>query len=191
MIGRLLYYQGLFVTLWVGPQALMLFWSNIMPYQLFHDLFSEIAQAETRTITIFKERSEIGLPLGQYAFCEMFCNERGCDCRRVFFYVTASFREGAEAIIAWGWDSPAFYANWLNDDDPKMIAELMGPCLNLGSPQTELADPLLNFVRDVLLQDSAYVERIKRHYQQFRAKIDSRPATTFRGNNKKRRKRKA
>ena len=82
----------------------------------------------------------------------MFCNERGCDCRRVFFYVVASFREGPEAFIAWGWDSPEFYTNWLRDDDPIMIAQLIGPSLNLGRPQTELADGLLNLLRDVLLQ---------------------------------------
>jgi hypothetical protein len=151
-----------------------------MPYQLFHDLFREMAEAETRTITVFGERSDTGLPPGQYAFCEMFCNERGCDCRRVFFYVVASFREGPEAVIGWGWDSPEFYANWLHDDDPMMIAELIGPSLNLGSPQTELADGLLHLLRDVVLQDEAYVERIKRHYRHFRARIDGKSAASTR-----------
>ena len=151
-----------------------------MPYQLLHDLFPETAEAETRTIRVFGERSDTGLPPGQYRFCEMFCNERGCDCRRIFFYVVASFREGPEAVIAWGWGSPEFHTNWLRDDDPIMIAELIGPSLNLGRPQTELADGLLNLLRDVLLQDEAYVDRIKRHYRHFRARIDGKSAASTR-----------
>jgi len=165
-----------------------------MAYQLFHDLFPGTAEEETRSITVVEDRSETGLPPGEYAFCEMFCNDRGCDCRRVFFYVFASFREGPEAVIAWGWDSPEFYANWLSEGDPQMVAELMGPVLNVGSPQSELAGALLDIVRDVLLQDEAYVERIKRHYRDFRAKIDGKPTAISRprrrGKIKKRRKRK-
>ena len=156
-----------------------------MPYQLFHDLFPEMPEEETRSVTVFGDRSETGLPPGQYAFCEMFCNERGCDCRRVFLYVVASFRKGPEAVIAWGWESPEFYANWMGDDDPQMIAELMGPCLNLGSPQTELARALLHFVRNVLLQDEAYVEGIKRHYRHFRTRIDGRSMASSRPRKRK------
>ena len=164
-----------------------------MPYQLFHDLFPEIAEAETRSITVSDGMSEIELPPGEYAFCEMFCNERGCDCRRVFFYVLSRFRRGPAAVIAWGWEKREFYAKWLHDDDPQMISALMGPCLNLGSPQTELGDALLDLVRDVLLQDEAYVERIKRHYSLFRARIDGKSRVGPRKERKKRkgRKRKA
>ena len=157
-----------------------------MPYQPFHDLFPEMAEAETRSITVFPDQAEIGLPPGQYGFCEMFCNERGCDCRRVFFYVVASFREGPQAVIAWGWESPEFYAKWLHDDDPEMIAELIGPSLNLGSPKTELADGILDLVRDVLLRDKEYIERIQRHYWRFRAKIDGKSMVTSRKRKKKR-----
>ena len=151
-----------------------------MPYQLFHDLFPDMAGKETRTITVFGDRSKTGLPPGEYAFCEMFCNEPGCDCRRVFFYVMASFRKRCEAVIAWGWESPEFYANWFHHDDPEVIADLMGPCLNIGSPRSELAGPILDLARSVLLKDQAYVERIKRHYQLFLAKIDGKSVAASR-----------
>ena len=151
-----------------------------MPYQLFHDLFPDMAGKETRTITVFGDRSKTGLPPGEYAFCEMFCNEPGCDCRRVFFYVMASFRKRCEAVIAWGWESPEFYANWFHHDDPEVIADLMGPCLNIGSPRSELAGPILDLARSVLLKDEAYVERIKRHYQLFRAMIDGKSVAASR-----------
>jgi len=53
-----------------------------------------------------------------------------------------------------------------------MIKELKGPSLNLCSPQSALAPAILKMVQDIPLRDSAYVERIKKHYQMFREKID-------------------
>lgn len=142
-----------------------------MPYVLFHDHFPEIAEQETRTLTVLPG-SNLGLPAGQYSFLEMFCDEPGCDCRRVFFYVASSLRKDVEAVVTFGWETPDFYAKWMKDDDPKIVAELKGPSLNLGSPQSRLAPAILGLVRNVLLQDTAYVERIKRHYRVFRQKID-------------------
>lgn len=142
-----------------------------MPYVQFHDLCPEIAERETRTITVLPGQTS-QLPAGEYGFVEMFCNEPGCDCRRVFFYVVSSLHNDVEAVVTYGWETANFYAKWMNDDDPKIIAELQGPSLNLGSPQSRLAPALLNLVEDVLLQDDAYVERIKRHYRMFRDKID-------------------
>ena len=143
-----------------------------MPFRLFHDLFPELAEAETRSLIVPEGGSGTGLPPGDYAFCEMFCNEPGCDCRRVFYLVASPSRPGPEAVITWGWESPEFYASWLRRDDPEMIAELMGPGLNLGSPATDLADDLLGFAREVLLRDEAYTERVKRHYRLFRARLE-------------------
>ena len=161
-----------------------------MPYQSFHDLFPEMAEEETRTITVWSDDSDTRLPPGRYSFLEMFCNERDGDCRRVFFYVVSSFRKGPEAVIAWGWDTPEFYAKWLRDDDPQMIAELKGPGLNLASPQTELGPALLNLVHNVLLQDDAYVERVKQHYRDFRARIDRKSMAGPKPKTRKRKKRK-
>jgi hypothetical protein len=142
-----------------------------MPYRLFHDLCPVVAEHETRTLTILPG-SHTGLPAGHYAFLEMFCDEPDCDCRRVFFSVLSSVREEIEAVVAWGWEDPAFYAAWMKDDDPEMVASLKGPTLNLGSPATRLAPALLELTRAVLLQDRHYVERVKRHYQLFREQIE-------------------
>jgi len=142
-----------------------------MPYVLLHDHFPDVAERETRTITVL-DGSNVGLPPGQYSFLEMFCDERGCDCRRVFFYVVSSRRNDVEAVITWGWESPEFYAKWMGNDDLQTIAELRGLALNLGSPETHLAPAILEVVRNVLLRDAAYVDRVKRHYAMFRQKID-------------------
>lgn len=116
--------------------------------------------------------SDVGLPVGNYALLEMFCDEAGCDCRRVFFYVVSSFRNELEAAVAWGWESRDFYRRWMKHGNKNDVDDLIGPVLNLFSPQTELAPAILDLVRDIVLQDAAYVERIKRHYTMFRKKID-------------------
>lgn len=158
-----------------------------MPYALLHDHFPDVAERETRTIIVLED-SNASLPPGRYSFLEMFCDERGCDCRRVFFYVVSSRRNDVEAVIAWGWESPEFYAKWMGDNDPQTIAELRGPALNLGSPETHLAPAILEVVRNVLLRDAAYVDRVKRHYVMFREKIDG--SLSVRNEDKRRQKRK-
>ena len=52
------------------------------------------------------------------------------------------------------------------------IAELMGPVLNMSSPQGRHAPAILNLFTEVLLRDTDYIERIKRHYRLFRATLD-------------------
>lgn len=142
-----------------------------MPFAPFYNYFPEIAERETRSIDVLPgARSD--LPVGSYGFIEMYCDERGCDCRRVFFYVVRRTREKPEAVVAYGWETAEFYAKWLRDDDPEMIAAMQGPILNPGSPCSRLAPGILKMVRGVLLRDDAYVERIKRHYAMFRGKVD-------------------
>jgi len=102
------------------------------------------------------------------------------------FTVIARDRVGIEAVSAWGWEDVEFYRKWFQYGDDADARELKGPALNWGSPATELAPALPAFVRDALLQDPAYVERIKRHYQMFREKID-RPRRSGKSKPKKRR----
>lgn len=143
-----------------------------MPFVLFHDHFPEIGKGETRTFTVL-ERSPAGLPPGHYALLEMYCDEPGCDCRRVFFYVVSSMRKDVEAVIAFGWERPEFYAEWMKDDDPKVIGDLRGPVLNFGSPQSPFAPAILELVKDVVLKDEQYVQRLQTHYWMFRHRMDS------------------
>ena len=147
-----------------------------MPYAMFHQYFPEIAKTETRSVTIFRD-SDYDLPAGSYGFLEMFCNEPSCDCRRVFFCVVSEKSNQIEAYITYGWENPTYYREWLGFDDPHAISDLKGPALNVGSPQSSLAPALLNLVRETLLRDEAYIDRIKRHYHMFRARIDSRGKT--------------
>ena len=142
-----------------------------MPYVLFHDYFAEIAERETRTVTVLAS-SPSKPPPGEYALLEMYCDESGCDCRRVFFYVVSSRSNSLEAVVAYGWEPPEFYAKWAHDDHPDVVHQVKGPILNLGSPQSEHAPEILRMIEEVVLQDPAYVERLRAHYDLFRRHVD-------------------
>jgi len=140
-----------------------------MPYEPFYERFKEIAMKETRSITIYNNP---GLPDDDYGFLELYCNDENCDCRRVFFNVFSRKRGEVVAVIAYGWEDRAFYVRWYRQNDPSIIHELQGPILNPGSNQSELAPALLKLVRDTLLKDPAYIERLKCHYWIFKEKVD-------------------
>jgi len=141
-----------------------------MNFQSFHDKFPALAEKETRTITVFKN-NDFGLPADDYTFVELFCNVAKCDCRRVFFQVFSMKRRQSEAIICWGWENAAFYKKWMGYADKQMLAEMIGPCLNVGSPQSPLAPALLNLFSKLLLNDVTYTNRVKNHYAMFKKKL--------------------
>jgi hypothetical protein len=93
------------------------------------------------------------LPPGTYTIAELYCDEPGCDCRRVMFCVVSSLRNDIEAVVAYGWESPAFYAKWIGFNDPETTKGLKGPILNVGSPQTKLAPAILNMIKTIILTD--------------------------------------
>lgn len=142
-----------------------------MPFVSLHDYLPELAERETRTVTIFPE-SGFDLPPADYGLVEMFCDEPGCDCRRVMFYVISSRTRTVEAVVAYGWESRKFYRDWIGMDDPLIIDDLRGPALNFGSPAASHAPEILKMLKEAVLSDSAYVDRVKRHYALFREKID-------------------
>jgi hypothetical protein len=146
-----------------------------------YDLLPEIALDETRTITVLPT-SNIGLPPGNYGLVEMYCNDEDCDCRRVLFDVMFSSTMKSVAYIGFGWEHIDFYAKWylgkkvnlhkipravLND-----ILDLKGPALNTMSPQSSMAPVVLDFISKYLQDDTLYVDRLKRHYNMFRDKIN-------------------
>ena len=139
-----------------------------MPYALFYDKFPDIAEKETRRLTVLNLPD---LPPGEYVLVEAYCDEPGCDCRRVFFQVIEWRTLQLKAVIAYGWESREFYADWFGMNDPESIRELQGPALNMTSVQSPLAPALLNHL-GVILQDRQYVERLKQHYALFKAAVD-------------------
>jgi hypothetical protein len=147
-----------------------------MPYAPFYELFPDVAPNETRSIHVLDPRGE--LPLGEYGFLELFCNEEGCDCRRAFINVmhTSGRKVTQVAAISYGWEDASFYRKWasfpLSKED---LHELKGPALLRLQPQSEYAPILLEHF-EMMLRDQAYAKRIERHYEMYRRAIDEQAA---------------
>ena len=141
-----------------------------MQYAPFYEQFRELALKETRSFTVFDGHPD--LPADEYGLVELYCDDEGCDCQRVMFEVLSRKRNKSVAYIAYGWASAGFYRKWTKSGDPDIALHMRGPVLNELSPQSELAAALLTVVRDTVLKDAAYVERLKRHYRLFKEKVD-------------------
>ncbi len=139
-----------------------------MPYALFNEKFQAIARRETRS---FQLADDPLLGNDEFGLLESYCDEPGCDCRRVMFSVVSQQRQEVVATIAYGWESAQFYTARFGTDDPDDIQELQGPVLNSMSPQSDIAPALLPYIAWIL-QDQAYVNRLKRHYAMYREVID-------------------
>ena len=142
-----------------------------MPFQPLHELLPQLAEAETRAITLPSADNEFKLPAGTYLFVETFCNEKGCDCRKVMFSVFHNMEKMSLAVISYGWESEAFYKKWMRVNDKELARQMMKPSLNELSPQSIYAGKILNMFNCVLLPGTKYLARVKTHYGLFRSKL--------------------
>jgi len=146
-----------------------------MPYEPFYERFRDLALRETRSFTV-DDGNYSGLPADEYALLETYCNDENCDCQRVLFNVASRKRQKIVAVVTYGWENEAFYRKWYGGKDDNLarmvISEMMGVGLNSASLQSEIAPALLAPIRDILLDDPAYVQRLKHHYQLFKDIVD-------------------
>ena len=84
-----------------------------MPFTPFYNKFPEIAEEETRSITIFNDPK---FSNDSFGLVESYCDEIGCDCRRVFLNVYSEKQNKMLAVITFGWENEKFYSNWLGLD---------------------------------------------------------------------------
>jgi len=143
-----------------------------MPYIQFFELLPVIAQKETRVITFLSSLNEFGLPEGEYAFLESYCDE--CDCRKVFLTVMKKGLPEPVAIIGWGWETEQFYVEWYGEYDADIINEMKGSTLVMMARQSAISEKVLLMFNQILLKDSGYLSRIKRHYDLFRTELNKR-----------------
>lgn len=126
--------------------------------------FPELAETETRVLTV---RGMPGIPDGEYGFLELYCDDPKCDCHRVVIWVTTE-KTGSKvwATINYGWESVEFYERWIHDK--QTAQECKGATFEPFGAQTQYSGVLLELFK-YLLEDTAYVERLKRHYELFKS----------------------
>jgi hypothetical protein len=130
----------------------------------FYTKFRHLAFREMRTVIV---RGRESIPDGPYGFLEFYCNEVGCDCRRVVFHVIRpDTGTRVWASINFGWESPVFYQQW-SPGDPE-FADMAGATLDPLNAQSEHSDALLTLFQEVVAADPDYVQRLQRHYRLFK-----------------------
>jgi len=137
-----------------------------MPMIPFYTRFRDLAFKEMRSATV---QGRPDIPDGEYGFLELYCDEPDCDCRRVIIQVVSP-TTGSKiwATISYGWESVEYYEKRLRSKDA--ARECQGASLDPLNPQTEYSLALLRLF-EYVLQDVAYVERLKRHYQLFKSDL--------------------
>ena len=140
-----------------------------MPMAPFMERFPELAARETRSLKV-----PLGAPLphGDYGFIELYCNEPGCDCRRVTILVLRPHTGWKVwASISYGWERMDFYQKWARTSEPLDPLEWQGPYLDPLAQQSQYSAILLDLFESIL-QSPGYEQRLKNHYQRFRAAVE-------------------
>jgi len=140
-----------------------------MPMTPFVERFKELGARETRSLTVTGRND---LPDGDYGFFELYCNEPVCDCRRVVIAVLRPSTGWKKfwATINYGWESGEFYQKWAGAPDWDR-SQWQGPLLDPLAAQTQYSPVLLDLFK-FLLESPDYVQRLKDHYQLFRAAVE-------------------
>lgn len=146
----------------------------------FYSKFHDLAIHETRSVLV---RGYDQIPNGEYGFIEFYCDDFHCDCRRVLINVISPTTKGKVwATINYGWEDRSYYEKWMGDKE--LAEEAVGATLDPLNLQTEYAPALLDLFH-FLIQDKAYVERLRRHYEIFRDSL--RPSKTPFGTHRRKR----
>ena len=133
----------------------------------FDQCLPDCAGAERLVLRI--QQGRLPLPPGEYHFFEWYCEQTKCDCRRALLQVISPQWPGKIlATINYGWESQAFYTQWMHGD-ANAGREITSASLDPLNPNSELADALLAAFRDYLRNDSFYPQQLRRHYEMFKS----------------------
>jgi hypothetical protein len=132
----------------------------------FIDRFPDVAGSEMLVLHV--QQPGLPLPQGKYGFFEWYCEDDKCDCRRVLLRVLSpQFPDCTLATINYGWESQAFYTQWMHGDK-KAGREITSASLDPLNPNSGLAEALLKEFRAHLRTGDSYAQMLKRHYELFK-----------------------
>lgn len=135
-----------------------------MAMTAFFTRFKDLAFREMRACTVAPGRE---VPADEYGFLEFYCDDAGCDCRRVMIKVLGQHSgQKAWATISYGWEKPEFYRRWAGSALMD-VNELCRPMLDPLNPQSPHAEFFLSLFAE-MIRDKAYVKHLQRHYALFR-----------------------
>lgn len=142
----------------------------------FHSLLPDLAQREVRCVHVGPASGpspKLALPADEYVYLEFYCDDLGCDCRRVLFQVIAKDQPGKVfASISYGWEKESFYRKRTPWDPDSARGTVRGELDPLNA-QSEFAEDFLELFRRSVL-DEPYRLRLRRHYRLFREELSRR-----------------
>ncbi len=142
----------------------------------FHSLLPELAQREVRCLHLgvspeWQPRQAPELPPDEYAYMELYCEELGCDCRRVFLQVIRKGdRDKVLASIVYGWEKESFYRKRISWDADAEANRVVRGHLDPINRRSEFAGHLLDLFKQFVL-DEPYRLRLRRHYRLFKEEL--------------------
>jgi hypothetical protein len=143
----------------------------------FDSHFPDCAGRERLVLHV--QQPGLPLPPGEYGFFEFYCERPDCDCRRALLQVISPQHPGRIlAIINYGWESEAFYTEWIHGD-AEAGREITEASLDPMNPQSELADALLDGFRDHVRRDPSCPQQLRRHYELFKSTQHTRPPSSM------------
>ncbi len=101
-------------------------------------------------------RKQGKIPKNDYGFIEMYCTDKGCDCRRVTIFVLNKKME-TKAVISMGFDPDEPYA---------------GPFLDDIHEQSPYAHEILQLFVTMINEQPENLEMMHRHYREVRKKVE-------------------
>lgn len=138
-------------------------WNNLMPPLVpFDDKLPHLAHIDVCKILITEALPELN---GLYDLVDLYCQEAGCDCRKVTI-VVMDRQKRPRATIGYGWESPAFYRKW--GLDPEGAWLLCRGYLDPLCYQSRHAELFLEAVLSMLRDAPESVDKFKRRYGMFK-----------------------
>ena len=125
--------------------------------RVLHFVLPDLAKRETRSVTILGDEE---IPDGMYHLFESYCDERGCDCRRVMFSVVSERTHEIAATVS---HAIEVMPGWATDEMDRAYLDPL-------NPQSDIAEALLGQV-EAILRDEEYEARLLRHYCEFKTAL--------------------
>lgn len=120
---------------------------------------------QVRTVGLRDSRQ---LPDGDYRFVDTYCTNPSCDCRKTMILVYRN--DNHVSTINFGWESSAFYREWMGHASEDDIAlPMSGASIDITSPDGVSPTGMLAFFQALL--DENWTAKFKTHYARVKAKV--------------------
>lgn len=122
-----------------------------------------------RTVTIYDEPR---LPDGEYTFVDLYCTDKGCDCRKTIIQI---FHENRHvSTVDYGWEDPQYYFKWLKaSKDDEMAQDMSGLSIDFMSPDLVSTEGILALVEHLMDESLLYEHMQKQWDKPLPERVDS------------------